>query len=342
MVISVVVPCFNEEEVIGETYRRLAAHLEALCTDRDQYEILFVNDGSQDRTLELLRSICDQHANAFPASRGEIRVLPLARNFGHQLAISAGLERARGDAIVAMDADLQDPPEVIGEMLQKWREGADVVYGQRIYRGGESWFKLTTATLFYKLLTKITKIHIPANSGDFRLISKRVNDTLREMPERARFLRGMIPWIGYKQVAVNYERAARFAGETKYPLQNMLRLALDAIASFSQTPLRLAYLSGFLVAGVSFVLAIFILYRRLTDHVPVEGWASVMVTILFLGAVQLITVGILGEYIGRIYEQVKGRPLFIINEEESFSSAAASATKPSQTTSELDRPVFHE
>lgn len=307
--ISVVVPCYNEEEVITETHKRLFATCEKLSAERvSGAEIIYVNDGSRDATLSKLQQLA-QETSALVS----IRVICLARNFGHQIALSAGLANAHGDAVIAIDADLQDPPEVMELMVEKWLQGADVVYGQRLSRAGENLFKLVTARLFYIVVKRITRIDIPLDTGDFRLMSRRVLDVFNGMPERHRFVRGMVPWIGFRQEAVTYHRAPRFAGETKYPLTKMLKLALDGITSFSNAPLRTAYLMGVSVAGLSILYAISIVWHSIRHGYPVVGWASLMVAILFMGSVQLITIGILGEYIGRIYDQVKARPLFTID-----------------------------
>lgn len=312
--LSVVVPCYNEQEVIEETHAQLVRELEAIAARHDlRYEIIYVNDGSRDRTLGLLQKIHASHTSG----RGKVRIAALARNFGHQLALSAGLFQAEGDAIVAIDADLQDPPAVIGEMVARWKDGADVAYGVRETREGETFFKLLSAKLFYLTVRRLTRIDIPLDTGDFRLMSRRALDIFKSMPERHRFIRGMIPWIGLKQIAVPYKRAARFAGETKYPLSKMITLALDGITSFSNAPLRAAYLMGFGVAFVSLLAALGLIIARLAFGNPTPGWTTLMVVILFLGAIQLVTVGILGDYLGRIYDQVKQRPLFILDDRES-------------------------
>ncbi|APJ04287.1 glycosyltransferase family 2 protein [Silvanigrella aquatica] len=312
--ISVVVPCYNEEEVIKETHSRLAREVEKIAINFNvNYEIIYVNDGSKDKTLQILQSLKNIH----PIGSGNVVIISLAKNFGHQTALTAGLNFAKGDAIISIDADLQDPPEVIEEMMKKWKEGMDVVYGVRTSREGETWFKLMTAKLFYIIVRKITKFDIPLNAGDFRLISKRALEVFKSMPERNRFIRGMIPWIGLNQIPIYYERASRFAGTTKYPFSKMLKLALDGIVGFSNSPLKTAYYVGFVIALLSFAYGIFIIFYSLLKGFPVHGWSSIMVTILFTGGVQLITVGILGEYIGRIYDEVKKRPLYIIDEQES-------------------------
>ena len=322
--LSVVVPCFNEEEVIEETWRRLSAQLERFSALHSlRYEVIFVDDGSRDRTLELLQQIHTKHATQFPSGLGFIRVISLARNFGHQVALSAGLTYAKGAATVAIDADLQDPPEVIGEMIARWQAGVDVAYGMRRTREGETAFKLLTARIFYVFVRKLTRIDIPLDTGDFRLMSRRALDAFNSMHERHRFIRGMIPWLGYRQEAVLYDRAKRFAGTTKYPFSKMLKLALDGITSFSNAPLQTAYLVGFGVAAMCVLFAIYVALRQIFFGFPVIGWASLMAAIMFLGAVQLICVGILGEYVGRIYDEVKRRPLFLIDEEASRGAREA-------------------
>jgi polyisoprenyl-phosphate glycosyltransferase len=297
--LSVVVPCFNEQDVIGETHQQLFSMLEQICARKGMdFEILYVNDGSRDGTLSMLQLI---HSTC-----QKVKVVCLSRNFGHQIALTAGLSKAKGDAVVAIDADLQDPPAVIEEMVDLYLQGCDVSY-----------FKLATAKVFYIVVRKLTRIDIPLDTGDFRLMSRRALDAFLAMPEKHRFVRGMIPWIGFRQQAVLYDRAKRFAGVTKYPFSKMMRLALDGITSFSNAPLQSAYLLGFFVAGLCLLLAVLIAFRQLVFGFPVQGWSSIMVCVLFVGAVQLITVGILGEYIGRIYDEVKARPLFLIDEENS-------------------------
>jgi len=308
--LSIVVPCFNEELVIRETARRLRGLRDTLdtCTT----ELVFVDDGSHDGTLAALREL----AAADPA----IRVVAFARNFGHQVAVTAGIDAAAGDAIVIIDADLQDPPEVIPQMLAKWREGYDVVYGTRTDRPGESWFKLITARAFYRLLNQLSDVAIPLDTGDFRLISRRVADTLRAMPERDRFLRGMVSWVGFRQFALPYRRAARFAGETKYPLRKMFRFATDGILSFSSTPLQLSVGLGLLSAALALAGILYAFVLRVFTDIWVEGWTALMIAVLFLGGVQLISVGILGAYVGRIYNEIKRRPLYVVQERIGFDA----------------------
>ncbi|MDQ7005789.1 MAG: glycosyltransferase family 2 protein [Acidobacteriota bacterium] len=298
--LSVVIPVYNEEEVLPHMYARLTEVLEKLD---ESYEILLVNDGSRDRSLEIMVELRERDPR--------VTLVNLARNFGHQLAVTAGLDHARGQAVVIIDADLQDPPEVIPAMLERWREGYDVVYGQRVARAGESLFKKLTAAAFYRFLRRMTSVDIPVDTGDFRLLSRRVVDAMSRLGEHHRFLRGMIAWLGFRQVALQYERAPRFAGETKYPLRKMLRFAADATVSFSFLPLRAATALGFLVAAACLIYAGYAVWARLFAGVTVSGWTSLMVAVLFLGAVQLLSLGVIGEYLGRVYEEVKGRPLYV-------------------------------
>ena len=303
--ISVVVPCYNEEESIAETHRRL----DALAADRPSecFEFVFVNDGSRDQTLKLLRCIA--------ASDDRVRVVSFARNFGHQLAVTAGVDHARGDAVVLIDADLQDPPEVIEDMIDHWKEGYEVVYGVRTDRPGESRFKRLTAHVFYRLLNWLSDTPIPLDTGDFRLMDRAVVDVLRNMPERDRFIRGMVSWIGFRQLALPYRRAERFAGSTKYPLRKMLRFASDGMISFSVKPLKLAMMTGLACAAIACLGILWVVGARLlTDAWVVPGWSATIIAILFLGGIQLLCTGILGEYIGRIYMQVKSRPLYVVGE----------------------------
>ncbi|PRH83101.1 glycosyltransferase family 2 protein [Arenimonas caeni] len=303
--LSIVVPCYNEAAVIGETVRRLQALCDSLPDT--QAEMIFVDDGSRDATRVLLRG--------FAAQDQRIRVIGLARNFGHQLAVTAGIDAAGGDAVVLIDADLQDPPEVVAEMLARWREGYDVVYGTRTERPGESWFKLASARAFYRLLNRLSDVPIPLDTGDFRLMDRAVVEVLKAMPERDRFIRGMVSWVGFRQLALPYRRAGRFAGETKYPLRKMLRFAGDGILSFSTRPLQLSIGLGFLSAGLALLGMLYAVVVRLVTTEWVAGWAAIMVAVLFVGGVQLVSIGILGEYIGRIYHEVKRRPLYVTEEE---------------------------
>lgn len=301
--ISVVVPVYYEQEVLPEFYRRMHDVLIALPPEFN-HEIIFVNDGSQDRTLEILM---DLHSHD-PA----VRIIDLSRNFGHQKALTAGLDHAKGDAVVAIDADLQDPPEVIPQMIERWRQGAHVVYGVRRRRDGENPFKRATAWLFYRMINQLSDINLPADSGDFRLMDRLVVDALHEVREDNRYLRGLIAWLGFTQMALPYDRDARNAGESKYPLFKMTRLAVDGITGFSERPLRFATFLGFCVVAASAILTVWAVIARFIDPDTQRGWASLMVAILFLGGTQLLSVGILGEYIGRIYRESKHRPLYVV------------------------------
>jgi polyisoprenyl-phosphate glycosyltransferase len=306
---SIVVPCFNEEAVLSETMKRLTVLCDAL--KELQVELIFVDDGSQDRTLELLK--------AYSAKDCRIKIIGFARNFGHQIAVSAGIDAANGDAVVLIDADLQDPPEVIHQMIAKWNEGFDVVYGTRIDRQGESLFKLATARGFYRLLNKLSDVPIPLDTGDFRLMSRSVVDILRAMPERDRFVRGMVSWVGFKQTALPYSRSERFAGVSKYPLAKMIRFAIDGILSFSTKPLQISVAIGISAALLALLGIGYAIFMRLFTSIWVEGWTALMIAVLFIGGVQLISVGILGEYIGRIYNEIKRRPLYVVKEYIGFA-----------------------
>lgn len=311
-VISVVVPCFNEEEVISATHRRLVQVLESLA--RAEFELVFVDDGSQDRTLEILR--------ALQAADRRIRVVALSRNFGHQVAVTAGLEHTTGDAVALIDADLQDPPEIIREMVSRWRQGVEVVYGVRAQRNGETAFKLWTAKAFYRAINRVAEIPIPLDTGDFRLMDRAVVDAILSMPERDRFVRGMVSWVGFRQEPVLYNRTARFAGQTKYPLRKMIRFALDGILSFSLAPLRLAIWVGFTTAGLAMVGLVYAILMRLLTNIWVPGWTLLFIACSSIGGIQLVFLGVLGEYVGRIYGEVKRRPLYVVRERLGFTSTA--------------------
>ena len=315
MIISVILPCYNEAPVLRETHRRLA-EVAASLTDWE-FEFLFVDDGSSDDTAVILHDLC--------RADGRVRGLRLSRNFGQQVATSAGLEHAAGAAVILMDADLQDPPELIEQMIARWREGYHVAYAARTERTGETAFKLWSAKKFYRLVNRISQVPIPADTGDFRLMDRAVVDALLRMPERDRFLRGMVSWVGFRQIGVPYRRAARFAGETKYPLLKMLRFAADGVVSFSFAPLRLAIWTGFFALGLAFLGIIYaVLLRFFADPSQwVRGWASIFVAVLFMGGVQLISLGIIGEYVGRIYGEVKQRPLYFVRERFGFREAPA-------------------
>ncbi len=326
LTLSVVVPIFNESESVGELHARLTAAVSPLGS----YELVLVDDGSSDGTWERLAAIA--------ADDPHVRLVRLSRNFGHQVALTAGVDAARGDAVVTMDGDLQDPPEVIPELVARWRDGYDVVYGVRAARQGETRYKLWTAQLFYRLIRRMSPVAIPENAGDFRLLSRRAANALRGMPERARFIRGMTSWVGFQQVGVPYRREARHAGTTKYPTRRMLRFALDAITSFSTAPLRWVAVMGFSMVGFCGVYLAYALYVRFFTDQAVEGWTTVIVLVLLIGGAQLIGLGVIGQYVGRIYEEAKGRPLYVVSElvgvdpdeDDSVrdsSSASSSATR---------------
>jgi glycosyltransferase involved in cell wall biosynthesis len=316
-VISVVVPVYNEEEVVFESYKRLKGVMESL---NDPYELIFVNDGSRDATPVIVRRICEADST--------VHLIDFARNFGHQTAITAGMDYASGAAVVVIDADLQDPPEVIPEMIAKWREGFEVVYGKRAERKGETFFKLFTSAAFYRVLRALTDVDIPVDTGDFRLIDRKVCDALKLIKERNRYVRGLISWLGFRQTGVEYVRDKRFAGETKYPLKKMLRFAFDAITSFSFKPLKLSSYVGVTVSLGGFAYLMVVLYLKLFTDTTVTGWASMMAVSLFFNGVVLMMLGIIGEYIGRIYDEAKGRPLYLVRETLNFAGAEAGVQKP--------------
>ncbi len=301
-VYSIVAPVYNEEETLPHFYARMTAVMEALD---ESYELVFVNDGSRDGSYNALRALHERDPR--------VVVIDFSRNFGHQIAISAGLDHARGDAVIIIDSDLQDPPEVIGELVARWRQGAEVVYAQRRSRVGETRFKLLTAAVFYRLIARLTSVDIPRDTGDFRLLDRKVVDTLVRMREHHRFMRGLSVWVGFRQEAVRYDRAERFAGETKYPLRKMIKFSLDAITSFSHVPLQLATTLGFSIAGVSFLGIVIAAIIRLFNG-GIVGQGTTISVVLFLGGIQLIFLGILGEYLGRVYDEVRARPLYIARE----------------------------
>ena len=324
--ISVVVPCYNEEQVLRETHARLVSVL--LKLEPLRFEIIYVDDGSRDRTPQILSEL--------QAGDRRVRVIRLSRNFGHQMAATAGLEHSVGDAVVLIDADLQDPPEVILEMVARWRDGFMVVYGTRLERSGETGFKIWTARLFYRLINRLSETKMPLDTGDFRLMDRQVVEALLAMPERDRFLRGMVSWVGFRQVAVPYERAPRHAGESKYPLWKMIRFATDAVLSFSFLPLRLATWLGFItilmaLAGIIYAV---VLRRYMDPSHWVRGWASIFTAVLFIGGVQLISLGIIGEYLGHIYNEVKRRPLYVVQERLGFGTESR---EPKQVDVREDR-----
>jgi dolichol-phosphate mannosyltransferase len=302
--LSIVVPCFNEEACLATLHERLGAA--ARATFGADYEILLVNDGSRDGSWPIMR--------AMAAADPHLVAVNLSRNHGHQLALTAGLDLARGDLILIIDADLQDPPELLADMVETMRrEGADVVYGVRRSRAGETAFKRATAHGFYRLLARATEVDIPLDAGDFRLMSRRALDALLAMPEQARFIRGMVAWIGFKQVPFAYDRQERFAGETKYPLRKMVRFALDALTGFSSAPLKLASLAGFALSIGSLLLILYIAYSWLSGR-SIQGWTSLMLVVVVLGAVQMFVLALMGEYIGRLYNEAKQRPLYVVQE----------------------------
>ncbi len=312
MRLSIVIPCFNEESVLPQTCERLKQAAAELPVE--ETEMIFVDDGSRDRTGLILSEIVAHDDN--------VRVIRLARNFGHQMALTAGLESATGDAVVVIDADLQDPPELIASMLEKWREGSQVVYGVRTTRPGETKFKIWTAKLFYRLINQLSDTYIPADAGDFRLMDRSVVNALLAMPERDRFIRGMVSWVGFKQTPVEYERAPRSGGKTKYSLSKMMRLAADGILSFSIVPLKLAIWIGFTAIGLASLGILMAFIERVFQLYDVNisrGWASLFIAVMFLGGVQLLTIGIIGEYLGRIYIEVKRRPLYIVSKRLGFN-----------------------
>ena len=302
-IFSIIAPIYNEVDNLPVLYSRVS---EVMNGTEEAWELILVDDGSKDGSNEVIRKL---------ASADErVRPVIFARNFGHQIAVTAGLDYSRGDAVIIIDADLQDPPEVIHDLIAKWREGYEVVYAVRKEREGETWFKKTTAALFYRMIYRITDVKIPLDTGDFRLIDRKVVNIMSKMRERHRFLRGIGAWVGFKQIGVEYNRAARFAGETKYPLKKMLKLALNAITGFSYFPLQVATYIGFISAGLSILAIPVVIVLRLISAPQLTGQATTLIMVLFLGGVQLISIGIIGEYIGRIYDEVKGRPLYIVAE----------------------------
>lgn len=304
---SVIIPVYNEEKVIDESYKRLKTVMNRL---RSPYELLFVNDGSRDRTSDKLNAIAESDSN--------VKVLEFSRNFGHQIAITAGMDYAAGQAVVVIDADMQDPPELIPQMVRKWEEGYDVVYGKRAARKGETLFKKITAALFYRTLRLSTDIDIPLDTGDFRLIDRRVCDEMKRMPEKNRFIRGLVSWVGFKQTAIAYVRDPRFDGETKYPLKKMLKLSADGLTSFSYKPLKLATWGGALLSMAGFVYMIIALSLKVFTTSTVPGWTSLIVIQLLFSGFTLFILGVIGAYIGRIYDETKDRPLYIVKDSKGF------------------------
>ncbi len=300
---SIVAPIYNEIDSIPELYRRVK---EVMESTGEEWELVLIDDGCTDGSTDKIRELAERDKR--------VRPIIFARNFGHQIAVTAGLDYSRGEAIVIIDADLQDPPEVILKLAEKWQEGYEVVYAVRAEREGESWFKLWTASLFYRVIFRITDVKIPLDTGDFRLIDRKVVNVMNSMRERHRFLRGMAAWVGFKQIGVEYNRAARHAGETKYPFRKMLRLALNAVTGFSYFPLQVATYFGFVAASIAIFAIPIVVIMRMTGSQAFFGQASALIAVLFLGGVQLISLGVLGEYIGRLYDEAKGRPLYIVRE----------------------------
>ena len=303
--ISVVIPIYNEEEVVPE----LLSRLEKSSGSWKEYEIIFVDDGSRDNSFSLLSEVAEKNSN--------IKVIKFSRNFGHQIAISAGLMHASGDAVAIIDGDLQDPPEMIDKFIEKWKEGYDVVYAIRASRK-ENIFKRVAYSTFYKLLKRLSSIDIPLDAGDFSLIDRKVVDVINGMPEQNRFVRGLRSWAGFRSVGVSYERSARFAGKPKFTLRKLFNLAFDGIISFSTTPLKISVYVGFIIALLSFLAGVYYIILKLTHGIDLQGWTSIMLAIFFIGGVQLFIIGILGEYIGRIYTQVQDRPLYVIEKKSGF------------------------
>ncbi len=301
--ISVIIPMYNEEAVIDETYRRLT---DVMRRTGDAYELIFVNDGGSDRSPEMIRELSAQD--------GSVKLIDFSRNFGHQIAVTAGMDYASGDAVVIIDADLQDPPHLILNMLDKWREGYEVVYAQRIKRNGETLFKKWSAALFYRILRASTDVPIPIDTGDFRLIDRKVCDEMNRLGERNPFVRGLVSWTGFRQTSIEYERDERLAGETKYPLKKMIKLCLDGLTSFSHKPLKMAGYAGGIMSAVGFLYMLYVLGMALFTDSTIRGWASTICLMLIFNGFTLIMLGVIGEYIGRIYDEVKGRPLYIVRE----------------------------
>lgn len=310
--ISVVLPCYNEEDVLGQTLEELEEF--ALGLGKYKVEFIFVDDGSQDGTLDILRDAAQENSS--------YRVLSFSRNFGHQIAVTAGIDAASGDAVALIDADLQDPPEVLAEMINHWEQGIEVVYAVRASREGESAFKVSTARWFYRILNRLSETPIPLDTGDFRLMDRKVIDILKQMPERHRFVRGLVAWVGHRQMALPYHRKKRAAGTSKYPLRKMIRFATDGILSFSSKPLQMATSMGLFTAFLALLGIIYAIALRVMTNTWVEGWTALMIAVLFVGGVQLISLGIIGEYIGRIYEESKHRPLYIVRDRIGFDDEA--------------------
>ena len=314
---TIIAPVYNEEPVLKELYKRVSGVMDQL---EEPWELVLVDDGSRDRSAEIIAELNEKD--------NRVKGISFSRNFGFQEAVTAGLDHASGDAVILTDADLQDPPEVIPEMIAKWREGYDVVYGVRTEREGETWFKLVTAKMFYRIIHRITSVNIPLDTGDFRLMDRKVVDAIGQMRERNRFLRGMVPWVGYKQTGVFFKRDPRFAGEAKFSsFRRMFRFAMNAITSFSYVPLQLATYLGFIIASLTALAIVAVIFLRLFSVNALTGQATTLVAVLFLGGVQLISLGIIGEYLGRIYDEVKARPLYLVQEKWGLDETAVSGER---------------
>lgn len=311
---SIIVPMYNEQEVIAHTYAKLKSVMDGYG---EPYELIFVNDGSKDRTVEIVDAICKDDSH--------VRLINFSRNFGHQIAITAGMDYAQGEAVIIIDADLQDPPEVMLLMIAKWKEGYEVVYGKRLKRKGESMFKKVTAKLFYRTMRSLTNFDIPMDTGDFRLIDRKVCDVLRGLKEKNRFVRGLVSWVGFRQTMVEYVREERFAGETKYPLKKMISFAVDGITSFSYKPLKIATYFGFILSLSSFLYLLVVLFQKLFTSANMQGWTSIVAINLLFNGIILMLLGVIGEYIGRIYDESKNRPLYIVRETQGFKTEEAEA-----------------
>jgi dolichol-phosphate mannosyltransferase len=302
-VFSVIIPAYNEEAVVGESYKRLTNVMQGIG---ETYELIFVDDGSRDKTASMLAEICQTDKN--------VKCIRFSRNFGHMPALTAGMDYAHGDAVLIIDADLQDPPEVFPEMIAKWREGYDVVYGKRTKREGETAFKKLTSSLYYRFLRRMTNVDLPVDTGEFRLIDRKVCDAMKRLHEKNRYIRGLVSWVGFKQTSVEYVRAKRFAGETKYPLKKMIKFAMDGITSFSYKPLKLATTLGIIISALSFIYLLIVICQRLFTQTTATGWASMVAIVLFTQGIVLMVLGLMGEYIGRIFEETKDRPIYLVQE----------------------------
>ncbi len=308
---SIVIPVFNEEEGLNDLYVRMSS----VCSQIEskfkcKTEVILVNDGSRDQSATLLNELSKKDS--------KFKVIHFSRNFGHQVAISAGIDWATGDTVTVMDADLQDPPEVIIDFISKWKEGFHVVYGVRNKREGETYFKLATAKIFYRIIQRLTHFDIPLDTGDFRLMDRKAVEALKKLPERNRFIRGLVSWVGFNQTGVKYDRASRIHGQTHYPFKKMLKFAFDGVTSFSSFPLQLATYTGVFTSVAAFLGIIWTLYSRFVSHNTIQGWSSIMIVVLFLGGIQLLALGMIGEYLGRVFDEVRGRPLYLVSDSRGF------------------------